>query len=473
MVLEVLRHRLPGVQPLADLGVRDVAGDDQGAGQRQAGLHRVVAQLGEHLGHRPVEVDPDRLVLGADVLVGDVGQVVAGLELQLLEEHPLRGDPALALPIGGAGDRDRHRQRGAVPGQPDDPYVVAEVLAAELCADAEVLGELQDLLLHLRVTEAVAGRGPLGRQRVEVLRGRVLRRLQRGFRGGTADHHGQVVGRAGGGAESPQLLVEEGHHGVLVEDRLGLLVEVRLVGRAAALGHEEELVLGLVTGMGVGGDVDLGGQVAAGVLLVPHRQRGVLRVAQVELGVRVEDTAGDRLLVLHRGQHVLAAVGRHDRGAGVLAHRQHAAGGDVGVLQQVECDEPVVVRRLGVVQDLLQLRKVGRAQEVGDVVHRRLREEGDRLRVDLEERTPTGSLHGPDALSGEQAVRRLVRLDGRQHVLIEELGHGSLLRADHSVLSFFHAPLTSLARVGVLRAEAAALGSARAGLGRPRQPARQ
>ena len=50
-----------------------------------------------------------------------------------------------------------------------------------------------------------------------------------------------------------------------------------------------------------------------------------------------------------------------DRGAGVLAHRQHAAGRDVGVLQQVEGDEAVVGRRLGVVEDARAAARGGRA----------------------------------------------------------------------------------------------------------------
>ena len=42
-------------------------------------------------------------------------------------------------------------------GQPDDADVVAEVLAAELRADPERLGQLEDLLLELEVAEAVGG----------------------------------------------------------------------------------------------------------------------------------------------------------------------------------------------------------------------------------------------------------------------------------------------------------------------------
>jgi hypothetical protein len=48
---------------------------------------------------------------------------------------------------------------------------------------------------------------------------------------------------------------------------------------------------------------------------------------------------------------VLAALAHDDRGAGVLAHREHAARGDVGVLEQVEGDEFVVVARLVVIED--------------------------------------------------------------------------------------------------------------------------
>ena len=55
-----------------------------------------------------------------------------------------------------------------MPGQPDHPHVVAEVLAAELRADPDLAGDLQHLLLQVQVAEAVAGGGPGRRQRVQV-----------------------------------------------------------------------------------------------------------------------------------------------------------------------------------------------------------------------------------------------------------------------------------------------------------------
>ena len=227
MVLEVLRHLLAGVEALLDLRVGDVAGDDERAGERQPGLDRVLGQLGEDLVHRPVEVDLDDDVAAgradADGVVGvlaqvdgsGVGQEAGRVGLQLLDEDALGRDLAEGLAVGRARDRDGDGQTRAVAGEADDAHVVAEVLAAELGADAEAAGQLEHLLLELGVAEAVGGdRARLG-QGVEVLRRRVLRCLQGELGARAADDDGQVVGRAGRGAERAQLLVEEAQHGVL------------------------------------------------------------------------------------------------------------------------------------------------------------------------------------------------------------------------------------------------------------------
>jgi hypothetical protein len=52
---------------------------------------------------------------------------------------------------------------------------------------------------------------------------------------------------------------------------------------------------------------------------------------------------------------VLALLSEHDGGAGVLTRGQHHARGYVGVLQQLEGDEAIVFRGLGIVQDVTQL----------------------------------------------------------------------------------------------------------------------
>ena len=60
-----------------------------------------------------------------------------------------------------------------------------------------------------------------------------------------------------------------------------------------------------------------------------------------------------------------ALLGDDDRGAGVLAHRQHAAGGDVGVLQQIVGDELVVGGRFRIVENLGELPRDGRGAADG------------------------------------------------------------------------------------------------------------
>ena len=73
------------------------------------------------------------------------------------------------------------------------------------------------------------------------------------------------------------------------------------------------------------------------------------------------------VLVVAVGPDEAALLAHHDRGAGVLAHRQHAARGDVGVLQKVVGDELVVRRRLRIVQDRGELLQVARPQQMVDV----------------------------------------------------------------------------------------------------------
>jgi hypothetical protein len=171
--------------------------------------------------------------------------------------------------------------------QPDHAHVVAEVLASELGANAGLARQLVDLLLELEVAEGAAGFVACAGQRIEVAAARELHRLESEFRRCPAHHDRQVVGRTGGRAERADLLVQEAQQRIRIQERFGLLVEESLVGRAAPLREEEKVVL--VSGLGV--DLDLRGQVRTRVLLLVHRERRQLRVAQVGLGVGPVDAA--------------------------------------------------------------------------------------------------------------------------------------------------------------------------------------
>src|SRR2546421_331929 len=100
----------------------------------------------------------------AVVVERDVGQEAGRVGPQRFEEHAPGGDLRERLPVGRARDRDRDRARRTVPGQPDHPYVVAEVPPAELRPDAELPGQLEDLGLQGQVPEPLRRDGSLGGQ---------------------------------------------------------------------------------------------------------------------------------------------------------------------------------------------------------------------------------------------------------------------------------------------------------------------
>ena len=82
----------------------------------------------------------------------------------------------------------------------------------------------------------------------------------------------------------------------------------------------------------------------------------------------------------------------------------------------------VVVAGLGVVEDVAQLLQVRRPQVVGDVAHRGLRQERQRLGRDLQERAGSG-------VDRRHAVGRQQPVFGRVGPEREQLGVGELWHA--------------------------------------------
>src|SRR6185437_2263852 len=114
----------------------------------------------------------------------------------------------------------------------------------------------------------------------------------------------QMIGRAGGGAEGADLLVEEFEQRRAVQDRRRLLKQKGLVGRAAALGDEEEFVLIAL----IGEEVDLRRQIVAGVHFLEHRQGRLLAVAQIGLGIGAANARRQRRRVVAAGPDALALL---------------------------------------------------------------------------------------------------------------------------------------------------------------------
>ena len=136
-----------------------------------------------------------------------------------------------------------------------------------------------------------------------------------------------MVRRAGCRTEGTHFLNEEVFQFAGSQQGFGFLVEIGFVGRAAAFSNTEEFVLIAIYRV----QVDLRRQVSAGVDLFVHVQRRVLRVAQVILDIGVIDAFRQRFFITATGPHALTFFTDDDRGAGILAGRQHAFGGDFGV----------------------------------------------------------------------------------------------------------------------------------------------
>ena len=94
VVLHVLRHGLAAIDALLDLGVGDVAADDDGAGQREARLDGVLVDDGQNVLHRLVQIDLHRVVR---LVLRELLEEAAGVVLQLLHEQTLLRDLRPAL----------------------------------------------------------------------------------------------------------------------------------------------------------------------------------------------------------------------------------------------------------------------------------------------------------------------------------------------------------------------------------------
>lgn len=204
--------------------------------------------------------------------------------------------------------------------QADDAYIERKVFPAKLGADSAFARGLKHLFFKFDIAKGAAVFVAGGGEIVVILRGGEFDVFHRRFGRGTADDEGQMVGRARGGAERGHFITEELHDALRIEHGAGLLIKEGFVGRAAAFGDEKKFI-----GVAIGGiQIELGGQVGAGVLLVEHVQRSVLRIAQVVLGISKINALRQRGLVTAASPDLLAFFAHDDGGAGVLTKRQQA-----------------------------------------------------------------------------------------------------------------------------------------------------
>mmetsp|Transcript_23879 Transcript_23879/g.62749 ORF Transcript_23879/g.62749 Transcript_23879/m.62749 type:complete len:236 (-) Transcript_23879:359-1066(-) len=232
--------------------------------------------------------------------------------------------------------------------KPNHPHIMDEVLASKLRSDPKLLRQNLDAILPEGVPESTAKGAARGGKTVQVLAARQLHSLQRLFRRQAANYERQVVGRTSCCAEFHHLFFHELGEGPFVQNALGFLQELRLVGRAATFRHEQKIIV--VPRLRQ--HVDLRWQVGLCVRLLKHTRCSDLRVTQIAFGVGTIDAMRNVLLIKTVREHITSSRGHHYRSPRVLARWHHLPGRGASVFQQLKRDKTIVARRLWILQNV-------------------------------------------------------------------------------------------------------------------------
>ena len=306
VIFEILRHRLSGVEAFLDLGVSDITAHDDGAIEREASRYGVLIEESEDLGHGAIEVDLNDFTLaGIAELLGDK---FTGELIEFFDPDTVAVDLRLDITVGRAADAHTYGARSAMTRHTDHTDIVGEILTAELSSESYIVGGVEEFLLEFDISESVAILIALSGEIVVILHRSLLDSGEVGFGRSTADDESDMIGRTSGSAESLHLLDKERHESLLIKDSLSLLIEISLIGRAATLSHEEELILIALGGM----DFDLRREVATGVHLIIHIEGSVLRIAEIILSISLIYTLRDHLLIVATGPYLLTLISGTD-----------------------------------------------------------------------------------------------------------------------------------------------------------------
>ena len=248
----------------------DVTCHDDGAVEADACGDGVFGKFFADFAHGEVEVNLHGVSFAClTEFFGDEG---GGVVVHFLNPHTVLVDFALDVSVSRATHSEADGATCAVAGKTDDADVVGKGFAAELCAQSNFVCLFEQFFFEFDVAEGASCFVAGGGQVVIVVCGSQLHCQQVLFGGGASDDEGDVIGRAGCSSEALHLVHEEGHERFRVQNCLGLLVEIGLVGRATAFGDAEEMIFHSFRGF----DVDLCGEVAACVYLLIHGEGCIL-----------------------------------------------------------------------------------------------------------------------------------------------------------------------------------------------------
>ena len=173
MILEVLWHGFACVETCLDLGVGDVACYDDGSSEVDACGYWIFGELGAYGVDSAVEVY--LYAVGAFAWLGVLlGYELAGVGVHLFNPDAVLVDFGFDVAVCGAAYAHTDGEGGAVAWQAYDAYVVGEVFASELCAEAYLIDFLEELLFEVEVAERAAGLIACGGEIVVVFDGTEL-----------------------------------------------------------------------------------------------------------------------------------------------------------------------------------------------------------------------------------------------------------------------------------------------------------
>ena len=312
--------------------MRNVATHNYRAVERQTCANRIFRQDIAYIAHRLIQVDTYCIALTGIAQL--FRNQAAGVVVHTLNPDTVLVDFAFDVTVCRATDAQTDGATCTVAGQADNTHIVSHILAAELCAQTYLVCLLQQLFLQLHIAERTPRLIARSGQAVVVVGRCQFHRQQVLLCTRTANHNRDMIRRTSRRTQTLHLLHKERNQraGVL-DTRFGLLVEIGLVGTAATFRYAQETVFHTLRSL----DVYLRRQIAFRVHFFVHRQRSVLRIAQVVLCIGVIDTVAQGFLVAETGPHVLTFLAVDNCRTCILAQGQLTLARHLRIAQESEC----------------------------------------------------------------------------------------------------------------------------------------
>ena len=343
------------IENFSDFCVRHIAGDDHRSLQIQAGLDRILREVGEDFFHRAIQINFYRRSQVHHIACGDI---LFRMMFHLFEPETVFVNFRFDVTVCRAAYTDRNRATCRMTRATDNADIVDKIFAAELCADASLLANVQHLFFHFEVAENASAFRTGRRNIIQVTAACELHHVRIHFGACATDNNCQMIRRARCRSEGFHLIGEEFFQRLRVEERLRHRPVISFIRRSTTLCHKEEFHFGAFFGV----NVDLSRQIASGIFFFIHRKRSDLTVTQILRRVRIVNAFGNRFGIVKACPHLLAFMRNANSGSRILTERKNSLGGNGCVFEHRQCDEFIVIARFGILQNFCHFCRVRWAQ---------------------------------------------------------------------------------------------------------------